>query len=79
MLLLTYIRVGYVLALDMTARNLQDQAKKAGLPWSVAKGYDTFCPVSKFIPRDQIKDLGNVELWLKVVNALKGGHLRRAG
>lgn len=29
--------VGYVLALDLTARNLQAAAKKAGLPWSVAK------------------------------------------
>ena len=28
---------GYVLALDMTARNLQSLAKKAGNPWSVAK------------------------------------------
>jgi acylpyruvate hydrolase len=28
---------GYVLAFDMTARNLQSIAKKAGNPWSVAK------------------------------------------
>ena len=41
---------GYVVALDMTARNLQDEAKKGGLPWSVAKGYDTFCPVSQLLP-----------------------------
>ena len=41
---------GYVVALDMTARNLQDEAKKGGLPWSVAKGYDTFCPVSAPLP-----------------------------
>ncbi len=30
----------------MTARNLQDKVKKAGLPWSAAKGFDTFNPVS---------------------------------
>ena len=41
---------GYVVALDMTARNLQDEAKKGGLPWSVAKGYDTFCPISELLP-----------------------------
>jgi acylpyruvate hydrolase len=29
----------------MTARNMQDAAKKKGLPWSAAKGFDTFCPV----------------------------------
>lgn len=36
---------GYFLALDMTARNLQDEAKKKGHPWSTAKGFDTFTPV----------------------------------
>jgi acylpyruvate hydrolase len=34
-----------VLAIDMTARNIQDQVKKKGLPWSAAKGFDTFTPV----------------------------------
>lgn len=29
----------------MTARNLQDQVKKKGLPWSAAKGFDTFTPI----------------------------------
>jgi 2-keto-4-pentenoate hydratase/2-oxohepta-3-ene-1,7-dioic acid hydratase in catechol pathway len=33
------------LAVDMTARNLQDQAKKRGLPWAAAKGFDTFTPI----------------------------------
>lgn len=36
---------GYALALDLTARDLQSEAKREGLPWSRAKGYDTFCPV----------------------------------
>lgn len=33
------------LAVDMTARNVQDAVKKKGLPWTTAKGFDTFCPV----------------------------------
>ena len=33
------------LAVDMTARNVQDAVKAKGLPWSTAKGYDTFCPI----------------------------------
>lgn len=57
---------GYVLALDMTARSLQQEAKKAGEPWTVSKGYDTFCPMSDFIPLDAIKDPYNVELWCSV-------------
>ena len=61
---------GYALALDMTARNLQDQAKKKGHPWSVAKGYDTFCPISDLIDRDKV-DPGNARLWLKVDGEMK--------
>lgn len=37
---------GYVLALDLTDRTLQGEAKKAGKPWTIAKGFDTFCPIS---------------------------------
>lgn len=56
---------GYALALDMTARNLQTIAKSKGLPWTLAKGQDTFCPISGFIPKDAI-DLSNTRLWLSV-------------
>lgn len=61
---------GYTLALDMTARDLQNEAKKKGYPWSVAKGYDTFCPVSHFISPDKI-ELGDTRLWLKVDGQMK--------
>lgn len=36
---------GYALAVDMTARNLQDAVKKKSLPWSAVKGFDTFTPI----------------------------------
>ena len=42
--------------IDFTARDLQSDAKKAGLPWSVAKGYDGFAPVSSFIPFSEVSD-----------------------
>lgn len=61
---------GYTLALDMTARSLQAEMKKKGLPWSVAKGYDTFCPVSSFIEAEKITP-GDSRLWLKVDGDLK--------
>ena len=56
---------GYAVALDMTARNLQNEAKKKGHPWSVAKGYDTFCPVSEFLSVDKL-DCSRCTLWLRV-------------
>ncbi|KAJ0092132.1 hypothetical protein Patl1_25017 [Pistacia atlantica] len=40
---------GYALALDMTAREIQSAAKSAGLPWTVAKGQDTFTPISTVV------------------------------
>lgn len=56
---------GYCLALDMTARNWQNDAKKAGLPWARAKGPDTFCPVGEFISAERFPR-GPVTLWLTV-------------
>lgn len=56
----------YVLAIDMTARNVQDECRQAGLPWTAAKGFDTFCPISQPISRDRVKDPHNVTLSLAV-------------
>lgn len=36
---------GYAVGIDMTARNVQDEAKRKGLPWTIAKGFDTFLPL----------------------------------
>ncbi|KAK9896363.1 hypothetical protein P389DRAFT_78282 [Cystobasidium minutum MCA 4210] len=57
---------GYTLAIDMTARNLQEVVKKKGLPWSAVKGFDTFCPVSDFLPASEVQDPHNLRLWLKI-------------
>lgn len=57
---------GYAVAIDMTARNIQDECKRKGLPWTSAKGFDTFLPVSNFIEKKSIKDPHDVELWLNV-------------
>ncbi|CAI5757231.1 unnamed protein product [Candida verbasci] len=62
---------GYALTIDMTARNVQDEAKKKGLPWSIGKGFDTFLPVSNFIPKEKIPDPYNVELILKINDVIK--------
>lgn len=56
---------GWCLALDVTARDHQATAKKQGRPWTVAKGYDTFCPVSALVARDSV-DPDDARLVLKV-------------
>lgn len=62
---------GYALAVDMTARNVQDEAKKKGLPWSIGKGFDTFLPLSGFIPKHLIPDPYNVTLQLSINNVVQ--------
>ncbi|KAF2498887.1 fumarylacetoacetate hydrolase domain-containing protein 1 [Lophium mytilinum] len=61
----------YLLAIDMTARNVQDEAKRKGLPWSIAKGFDTFMPVSNLISKSRIPDPHNAHLWLSVNNQVR--------
>lgn len=62
---------GYALCLDMTARDIQDECKSKGLPWTMAKAFNTSCPVSEFIPKERIPDPGKVNLWLKVNDQLR--------
>jgi acylpyruvate hydrolase len=62
------IIIGYAVSIDMTARNAQNEAKKKGLPWDIAKGFDTFLPISHFIEKSKIPDPHNVELYLTVNN-----------
>jgi len=63
-----YVR-GYVLGLDMTARDAQAAAKRAGLPWAAAKGFDTAAPLSAEVRADAVPDPHTLELWLAVDGA----------
>ncbi|OBT38728.1 hypothetical protein VE00_10769 [Pseudogymnoascus sp. WSF 3629] len=57
---------GYAVSIDMTARNMQDEAKSKSLPWSIAKGFDTFLPLSNTIRKEAIADPHAAEVWLSV-------------
>jgi 5-carboxymethyl-2-hydroxymuconate isomerase len=57
---------GYAVFIDVTARDIQSRAKKAGKPWSAAKGYDTFAPMSDITPKDKVPDPHDLGIWLKV-------------
>ncbi|RMZ83368.1 hypothetical protein DV737_g1641, partial [Chaetothyriales sp. CBS 132003] len=57
---------GYVMGIDVTARNVQWEAKRKGLPWSISKGFDTFLPISRFIPKQRIPNPHDATLWLAV-------------
>jgi len=41
---------GYGVAIDFTLRDVQTALKEKGLPWAIAKGFDSSCPLSAFVP-----------------------------
>jgi acylpyruvate hydrolase len=57
---------GYGVAIDMTLRDVQNELKQKGLPWEIAKGFDTACPLSNFVPAIEISDPHNLKISLKV-------------
>ena len=57
---------GYGVALDLTLRDVQSRQKSKGLPWEIAKGFDTACPLSDFVPAEKIKNPDNLALTLQV-------------
>jgi len=52
------------LGVDFTARDLQSEMKKKGLPWEIAKGFDYSAPTSEFFPVAKYKDLHNLSFKL---------------
>ncbi|MDH3581292.1 MAG: fumarylacetoacetate hydrolase family protein [Hyphomicrobiales bacterium] len=45
---------GYACALDMTRRDLQGEAKKAGRPWEVGKAFEHSAPAGALVPVTEI-------------------------
>ena len=41
---------GYCAGLDMTRRDIQNEAKKTGRPWDMGKGFDLSAPMGALIP-----------------------------
>ena len=58
---------GYTIILDITARDLQWEARKKGDPWDICKGMDSFAPIGPcIVPKDYIPEAGNLSMELKV-------------
>ena len=65
---------GYAVGLDMTRRDLQAEAKKAGRPWDTAKGFDASAPIGPLVPAARIGHPARGAIWLDV-----NGERRQSG
>src|ERR1035437_663520 len=54
------------IGIDFTARDLQEQCKKKGLPWEKAKAFDGAAPIGMFINKKQFKDEKNISFHLNI-------------
>ena len=54
------------IGIDFTARDLQDECKKKGLPWEKAKAFDGAAPLGKFINKKQFADQQNINFHLTI-------------
>jgi fumarylpyruvate hydrolase len=65
---------GYAVGLDMTRRDLQDECKKAGRPWEIAKAFEHSAPMGDIVPAASAGHLAQGAIWLKV-----NGEIRQQG
>jgi fumarylpyruvate hydrolase len=57
---------GYAVGIDLTRRDLQNQAKDGGKPWDTSKGFDHSAPMAALHPRKEAGLIESGEIWLKV-------------
>ncbi|GAB1856322.1 fumarylacetoacetate hydrolase family protein [Flavobacteriaceae bacterium MHTCC 0001] len=58
------------LGIDFTARDLQNQLKKKGLPWEKAKAFDGAAVIGQWLPKSEFEDVNNIEFFLKKNNTI---------
>lgn len=56
---------GAAIGLDLTLRDVQQNAKKNGTPWLICKAFDNSFPISKIYKISDLNKLHNIELFLE--------------
>ena len=65
---------GYAVALDMTRRDLQGDAKKTGRPWEIGKAFERSAPMTALVPAVKIGHLDSGRISLSI-----NGEIRQDG
>jgi len=62
---------GYAAGLDMTRRDLQNEAKNQRRPWDMSKGFDHSAPIGEIVPAARVADPARGKIELKVNGAVR--------
>ena len=65
---------GYAAGLDLTRRDLQDEAKAMRRPWDMCKGFDASAPIGEIAPMSAVGHPAARRIFLKV-----NGEIRQSG
>jgi fumarylpyruvate hydrolase len=63
--------LGYAVGIDLTRRDLQSEARKAGRPWDLSKGFDHSAPISAICSAVAVGHVARGRIWLKVNSVMK--------
>ena len=62
---------GYAVGLDMTRRDLQNEMKKQGRPWSIGKAFEHSAPIGPITPATQAGLAAQAEIVLEVNGSVR--------
>jgi len=62
---------GYGVGIDLTRRDLQEEAKKSGRPWDMGKGFDKSAPCTALRPVSDVGHPTTGAIWIKVNGEMK--------
>ena len=54
------------IGIDFTARDLQEKCSTQGLPWEISKAFDSSAAISKFLPKTEFENIGNINFSLLI-------------
>jgi len=57
---------GYAVGIDLTRRDVQEEAKQMRRPWDMGKGFDHSAPCSEIVPAARTGHPAKGAIWLKV-------------
>ncbi len=62
---------GASVGIDLTRRDLQNEAKKAGRPWDWSKAFDNSAPIAPIVPIADVPSVEKARIWLAVNDEIR--------